>query len=64
MRLNDITCAAIDRVRFQAWQSIVEKASDFITCQKDIRDRFEIIEQEKVVLEEEFGNAITLNEDL
>jgi hypothetical protein len=32
--------------------------------QRQIRANFELIEQEKAVLEEEFGNALTLSEDL
>lgn len=35
-----------------------------MTNQKQIRDRFEMIEQEKMILEEEYGNSLTLNEDL
>ncbi len=44
-------------------QILAAAARDQLTL-KQIRGNFEIIEQEKAVLEEEFGNALTLSEDL
>ncbi|CDW78216.1 UNKNOWN [Stylonychia lemnae] len=48
----------------QAFQEVRHFASQYITNQKHIRDKFEIIEQEKQVMEEEYGNALSFNEDL
>ncbi len=63
-RLVEVLDSNLDRYKSIAWLSIIEKACQGIRRQKDIRDRFEMIEQEKGVLEEEFGDALTLNEDL
>lgn len=54
----------MERTKYQAWQALQHEASQGLRRQRDIRDRFELIEQERDVLEEEFGNALTLNEDL
>ena len=54
----------ITRAKYQGWQLIQERASGYLRNQREIGDIFEMIEQEKAVLEEEFGNALTLNEDL
>lgn len=48
----------------EALQKIALHASQYLTNQKQIRDRFELIEQEKQILEEDYGNALSLNEDL
>jgi hypothetical protein len=55
---------SLERAKYQVWQALHHAASQGLRRQRDIRDRFELIEQEKDVLEEEFGNALTLNEDL
>jgi hypothetical protein len=63
-RLGRVLGDAVDRMRYVGWQELVRQASQGIRRQKDIRERFESIEMEKGVLEEEYGNALTLNEDL
>jgi len=63
-KMMDILSSCLNRATQEAFERLTDKASGYIRNQLDIRDRFEIIEQEKAVLEEEFGNALTLNEDL
>ena len=43
---------------------IGEHAGQYLKNLKQIRDKFEMIEQEKQIIEEEYGNAIVFNEDL
>ena len=62
--INQVLTKSSQRSKYIAWQLIAEKASGYIKKYREIRDMFEMIEQEKAVLEEEYGTAITLNEDL
>ena len=54
----------ITRVKSDAFRGILAQACEQMTNKRQIRDKFEMLEQEKAVLEEELGNALTLNEDL
>eukprot|EP00347_Sterkiella_histriomuscorum_P007332 403349357 len=48
----------------EVFQTIRLYASQYLTNQKQIRDKFEMIEREKQIMEDEYGNSLTLNEDL
>jgi hypothetical protein len=43
---------------------VILHATQNLTNRKKINERFEMIEREKDILEEEYGNSIALNEDL
>lgn len=63
-KLTKVLAKALKGSKNFAWQVIADKACGHVRTQREVRDMFEMIEQEKVVLEEEYGNALTLNEDL
>jgi hypothetical protein len=56
--------SAVDRVRHLAWNEVADYAAGGMRNQRDIRDMVNMLEQEKAVLDEEFNQALTLNEEL
>ena len=46
------------------WHSLQDRACGGLRCQRDIHDMFDMLEQEKAVLEEEYSQALVLNEEL
>ena len=53
--LVEVSQKALIRVKHRVFNEIADKASGNIKSQRDIRDMFEMIEQEKAILDEEFN---------